>query len=356
MEFTAQQIADLLTGTVVGNPSAKVGGFSKIEVGVPGTITFLANAKYEHHIYRTKASIVLVNNDFTPTAPIEATLIKVPNAYASLATLMQAAEDAKVKKSGIDSTACIAATATVGEDCYIGAFACIGDNATIGKGCMIYPYTCIGDNASIGDQSILYPHTTVYEGCVIGNNCIIHAGAVIGSDGFGFAHDDGKYMKIAQTGNVVIEDDVEVGANTAIDRAVLGSTVIHKGVKLDNLIQIAHNVEIGNHTAIAAQAGIAGSTKIGANCMIGGQAGFIGHIHIGDHSQIAAQSGIIGNVPDKARMMGTPAFPLNNFLRSSVLFEKLPELSKKLDRLEREIEELKKNKQTEYGETENVSV
>ena len=345
MEFTAQQIADFLQGNVVGDPAAKVSGFSKIEEGLPGTITFLANAKYEQYIYQTRSSIVLVNNDFQPTAPIEATLIKVPNAYASLAMLMELAEQSKARKSGVDSTACLSATATIDADCYIGAFACIGENATIGKGCMIYPHTCIGDNVRIGEQTILYPHVTVYADCIIGKRCIIHAGAVIGSDGFGFAPENGKYKKIVQLGNVCIEDDVEIGANTAIDRAVMGSTTIREGVKLDNLIQIAHNVEIGHHTAIAAQAGIAGSAKIGENCVIGGQAGFAGHIRVGDHSQIAAQSGVIGNMPEKSRVMGTPPIPLTRFMRSSVIFERLPDLYNTLNRLEREIEELKKNKQ-----------
>ena len=344
MEFTARQIADFLKGDVVGDPAAQVSGFSKIEEGIPGTITFLANVKYEPYIYKTKASIVLVNNDFKPTATIESTLIRVPNAYASLAALMELAEQSKVKKSGVDSTASLSATATIGENCYIGAFACIGDNATIGKGCMIYPHTCIGDNVSIGEQTILYPHVTIYAGCIIGKNCIIHAGVVIGADGFGFAPEDGKYKKIAQLGNVCIEDNVEVGANTTIDRAVMGSTTIREGVKLDNLIQIAHNVEIGRHTAIAAQAGIAGSAKIGTNCVVGGQAGFAGHIHVGDNSQIAAQSGVIGNLPEKSKVMGTPPIPLTRFLRSSILFGKLPDLYNTLNRLEREVEELKKNK------------
>ena len=345
MEFTAQQIADYLKGNVVGDPAAKVSGFSKIEEGLPGTITFLANAKYEPFIYKTSSSIVLVNSDFNPTAPIEATLIRVPNAYASLASLMDLAEQSKTKKSGVDSTAYLSATATIEADCYIGAFAYIGENATIGKGCMIYPHTCIGDNVCIGEQTILYPHVTVYADCTIGKKCIIHAGAVIGSDGFGFAPEDGKYKKIAQLGNVCIEDDVEIGANTTIDRAVMGSTTIRTGVKLDNLIQIAHNVEIGSHTAMAAQVGIAGSTKIGANCVVGGQAGFAGHIHVGENSQIAAQSGVIGSQPEKSKVMGTPPIPLTRFLRSSILFEKLPEIYKTLNRLEREVEEMKKNKQ-----------
>ena len=345
MEFTAQQIADFLKGSVEGDPTVSVGSFSKIEEGVPGTITFLANLKYERYIYRTKASIVLVNNDFKPTAPIEATLVKVPDPYTSLAMLMELAEKSKVKKQGIDATAYVSPTASIEENCYIGPFACIGDGAKIGRGSMIYPYTYVGDNVGIGENTVLYPHVTVYPDCVIGNNCIIHAGVVIGADGFGFAPADGVYKKIAQMGNVVIEDDVEIGANTTIDRAVMGSTFIRKGVKLDNLIQIAHNVEIGHHTAMAAQVGIAGSTKIGSNCMFGGQAGVAGHVHIGDNSQIAAQSGIISSLEADSKVMGTPSIPLRKFLRSSILFEKLSELYQTLNKLEREMEELKKNKQ-----------
>jgi len=345
MEFTAQQIANILNGTIVGDPATKVFGFSKIEDGVPGTITFLANLKYERFIYQTKASIVLVNNDFEPTTSVGATMIRVPNAYSSLAKLMEIAESSKAKKSGVDATAFIAASATIADDCYIGAFVCISENAKIGKGCLIYPYVYVGDNACIGEQTILYPHVTVYKDCLIGNNCIVHAGAVIGSDGFGFAPEEGKYKKIAQLGNVVIEDDVEIGANTTIDRAVMGSTIIHKGVKLDNLIQIAHNVEVGYHTAMAAQVGVAGSTKIGDNCMFGGQAGVVGHIQVGDNTQVGAQTGVTRSVEANAKIMGTPYFPLTNFLRSSILFGKLPEIHSKLSKLEQEIEELKKNSQ-----------
>ena len=345
MELTAQQIAEILNGTIAGNPAAKVSGFSKIEEGAPETITFLANLKYERYIYQTKASIVLVNNDYEPTSPVEATLIKVSNAYSSLAKLMELAEQFKAKKSGVDATAYIAVSATIEDDCYIGAFVFIGENVKIGKGCMIYPHVYIGDNVCIGDQTTVYPHVTVYKDCRFGNNCIVHAGAVIGSDGFGFAPEEGKYKKIAQLGNVVIEDDVEIGANTTIDRAVMGSTIIHKGVKLDNLIQIAHNVEVGYHTAMAAQVGVAGSTKIGDNCMFGGQAGVVGHIHVGENSQIGAQTGITRSVQANAKIMGTPYFPLTNFLRSSILFGKLPELNNKISRLEQELEELKKNKQ-----------
>lgn len=345
MEFTAQQIADFLKGTVVGDPTAKVSNFSKIEEGIPGTITFLANPKYEHFIYQTKASIVLVNENFNPASPIESTLIRVSNAYTSLAMLLNLVEQSRIKKNGIDSSAFIAATATIEENCYVGAFAYIGENTHIGKGCMIYPHVYIGDNVRIADNTTLYPHSVIYDECIIGHHCIIHAGVVIGADGFGFAPENGEYTKIAQLGNVVIEDNVEMGANTAVDRAVMGSTIIHKGVKLDNLIQIGHNVEIGENTVMAAQVGIAGSTKVGSNCMFGGQVGLGGHIHIGDNTQIGAQSGIISNIDANSKIMGSPAIPVKSFMRSGVLLEKLPDIYKTLYRLEKEVEELKKNKQ-----------
>ena len=345
MEFTAQQIADFLNGTVVGDPSTKVSNFSRIEEGMPGTITFLANSKYEHFIYETKASIVLVNEDFNPTSAIESTLVKVPNAYASLAMLLNLAEQSKIKKSGIDSTAFIAATASVNADCYVGAFAYIGENTTIGKGCMIYPYVYIGDNVKIGDNTTLYPHTVIYEGCSVGSNCIIQAGAIIGADGFGFVPENGEFKKIAQLGNVIIEDNVEIGANTTIDRAVMGSTTIRKGVKFDNLIQIGHNVEVGQNTVMAALTGIAGSTKVGSNCMFGGQVGIGGHINIGDNTQVGAQSGIISNIKEGSQILGSPAIPVKSFIRSSLLFEKLPDIYKTINKLVKEVEELKKNKQ-----------
>ncbi|MDR2147497.1 MAG: UDP-3-O-(3-hydroxymyristoyl)glucosamine N-acyltransferase [Tannerella sp.] len=345
MEFTAQQIADFLQGKIYGNPDVKVGSFSKIEEGKQGSITFLANPKYEHFIYSTKASIVLVNEDFTPASPVEATLITVKNAYASLAVLLDMVEQTKPKKTGTDSTAVIAKTARINELCYVGAYAFIGENVQIGKNSAIYPHTYIGDNVIIGEDVTIYPHVSIYDNCVIGNNCIIHSGAVVGSDGFGFAPENGEYRKIAQIGNVVIEDNVEIGANTAIDRAVIGSTTIRKGVKLDNLIQVAHNVEIGSNTAIAAQTGIAGSTKVGANCMLGGQVGLGGHIHIGDHSQIGAQAGIISDVEANSKIIGSPAISVSRFMRSSVIFEKLPEMYQLIGKLQKEVEELKMKQQ-----------
>ena len=341
MEFSAQQIASLLQGTIEGDPDVKVSNFSKIEEGKPGTLTFLANLKYAHHIYDTKASVVLVNNDFKPEQPIRATLIRVENAYAALAILLNLVEKSKSKKKGVDSTAFIATSATVGEDCYIGNFAYIGEGAKLGKNCMIYPYAYIGDNVTVGDNCTFYPHATVYENCQIGNNCILHAGSVIGADGFGFAPEGEVYKKIPQLGNVIIEDDVEIGANTTIDRAVMDSTIIRKGVKLDNLVQIAHNVEIGENTVMAAQVGIAGSVKVGKHCMFGGQVGLAGHIHITDHVVFGAQAGVISDVKEPMTLLGAPAINAKNFMRSSAIFNRLPDIYRTIGQLQREIEQLK---------------
>ncbi|MDR2469381.1 MAG: UDP-3-O-(3-hydroxymyristoyl)glucosamine N-acyltransferase [Tannerella sp.] len=342
MEFSAQQIADYLNGTIEGNPQVKVCRFARIEESQAGTLTFLANPKYEHYIYHTQASVVLVNNDFTPAQAVPATLVRVPNAYAALAMLMSMVEQAVPKKKGVAATACIAASASVDDDGYIGEMVCIGEQSVVGKGCRIYPHVCIGDRVTIGNNTVIYPHVTVYDNCVIGRNCILQAGAVIGSDGFGFAPDGNMYRKIPQMGNVVIEDDVEIGANTTIDCAVMGSTVIRRGVKLDNLIQIAHNVEVGEDTVMAAQTGIAGSTKVGAHCKFGGQVGLVGHLRIADHVQIGPQSGIMRNMKQEDTVMGSPALPAKDYFRASVLFGKLPELYRTLNRLEKEVEELKK--------------
>lgn len=342
MELSAQQIASFLNGTVEGNPDVKVSNFSKIEEGKPGTLTFLANPKYEHFIYITEASIVLVNNDFTPAEPLNATLIKVANAYSALAMLLNMVEQSKVKKAGVDATAFIAASATVSDDCYVGSFAYIGENVKMGKNCCIYPGAYIGDDVTVGDNSTIYPHVTIYEGCIIGSNCILHAGSVIGSDGFGFAPEGENYKKIPQLGNVVIEDDVEIGANTTIDRAVMDSTIIRRGVKLDNLIQIGHNVEVGENTVMAAQVGIAGSVKIGRHCMFGGQVGLSGHIHIADHVTFGAQSGVISDIKEPTTVLGAPAINAKAFMRSSVLFARLPDMYRTIGQLQREIEQLKK--------------
>ena len=347
MEFSAQQIAGFLNGTIEGDPNVKVSNFSKIEEGKPGTLTFLANLKYAHHIYNTEASIVLVNNDFKPEQPIRATLVKVENAYAALAMLLNLVEQSKSKKKGVDSTAFIAASATVSDDCYVGNFAYIGEGVKMGKNCMVYPHAYIGDHVTVGDNCVFYPHATVYENCIIGNNCILHAGSVVGADGFGFAPEGETYKKIPQLGNVIIEDDVEIGANTTIDRAVMDSTIIRRGVKLDNLVQIAHNVEVGENTVMAAQVGIAGSVKVGKHCMFGGQVGLAGHIHVADHVVFGAQAGVISDVKEATTLRGAPAINAKNFMRSSAIFNRLPDIYRSLGQMQREIEQLKKeiNKQ-----------
>lgn len=341
MTFTAKQIADFLQGTVVGNPEVEVSNFSKIEEGKAGTITFLGNPKYTHYIYQTEADVVLVNNDFEPEKPIKATLIRVPSAYAALASLMELVSRNTPSKLGIDPMCFVAASAKLGEQVYVGAFAYIGDHARVGDGAKIYPQAYIGDNVVIGKNTVIYPGVRIYHDCVIGDNCILHAGAVIGADGFGFSKEGDIYHKIPQMGNVQIENDVEIGANTTIDRAVMGSTVIHQGVKLDNLIQIAHNCEIGENTAMAAQVGIAGTVKVGANCVFGGQVGIGGHISIGKNSHIGAQAGIISNTQEGSEIIGSPAMPVKKFFRSSIILPKLPDMYRQLNSLEREIREMK---------------
>ncbi|MDR1632878.1 MAG: UDP-3-O-(3-hydroxymyristoyl)glucosamine N-acyltransferase [Dysgonamonadaceae bacterium] len=346
MEFSAKEIASILQGKIEGNEQVKVSNFSKIEEGKPGTLTFLANLKYTHYIYETQASIALVNDDFVPekTLPSTLTLIRVPNAYLALASLMEWVEKGKNHKRGIESPAFVGSSVNFSpEAVYIGAFAYIGENVSLGENVEIYPHAYIGDNVTIGDDTIIYSGVKIYTGCQIGKRCIIHAGAVIGADGFGFAKEGSTYKKIPQLGNVRIEDDVEIGANTTIDRAVMDSTLIRRGVKLDNLIQIAHNVEVGESTVIAAQTGISGSTKVGRNCMIGGQVGLGGHIKIGDNVGIGAQSGIISNVESDKNIMGTPAIDLKNFLRSSIIFKKLPEMYTTTGQLQKEVEALKKS-------------
>ncbi|SBV95620.1 UDP-3-O-acylglucosamine N-acyltransferase [uncultured Dysgonomonas sp.] len=343
ISFTAEQIATVLNGTIEGDSSVVVNNFSRIEDGKPGTLTFLANPKYTHYIYSTDASIVLVNNDFVADQPVKATLIRCFNAYAALAILLDMVEKTKPQKTGIEAMSYIASNVKYGENIYVGAFAYIAENVKIGNNTKIYPQVYIGENVTIGDNTIIYPGAKVYQGCTIGNNCIIHAGAVIGSDGFGFAPEDGIYKKIPQMGIVIIEDDVEIGANTTIDRAVMDATVVHRGVKLDNLIQIAHNVEIGENTVMAAQVGVSGSTKIGKHCVFGGQVGLGGHITIGDNSSVGAQSGIISNIESDSKILGSPAIPVKNFFKSSVVFPKLPDMYRQLAQLQKEVEELKSN-------------
>jgi len=345
MELTAKQIAGILNGKVEGNEQVTVDNFSKIEEGKPGTLTFLANPKYIHYIYETKASIVLVNMDFSSekALPESLTLIRVEDAYHSLATLLDLVEQSKPKKTGIEPMVFISPSASVPkEEIYIGAFSYIGENVCIGKHVAIYPQSYIGDNVEIGDNTIIYSGVKLYAGCRIGKRCIIHSGAVIGSDGFGFAKEGESYKKIPQLGNVIIEDDVEIGANTTIDRAVMESTIIRRGVKLDNLIQIAHNVEIGDNTGIAAQTGISGSTKVGKNCVLGGQVGLGGHITIGDNTGIGAQSGIISNIEGGKNILGSPAIDVKTFFRSSIIFAKLPELYRNYNQLQKDMDILKK--------------
>ncbi len=344
MEFTAQQLAELLQGRVEGDPGVRVNRLAKIEEGEPGSLTFLANPKYEDFIYSTKASLVIVNDSFIPDRPISTNLIKVKDAYKSFAVLLDTYNKISQNRSGREEPHTIAASARIGENPYIGAFVYIGENSIIGNNVKLYPGVYIGDNVSIGDDTMLFPGVKVYSDCKIGKDCRIHSGVVIGGDGFGFApQDDSNYLKVAQIGNVIIEDHVEIGSNTTIDRATLGSTIIRKGVKLDNLIQIAHNVEIGEHTVIAAQTGIAGSTKIGRFCMIGGQVGIVGHLVIADKVKIAAQSGIGSSIVKEGEIIqGSPAFFIGDYKKSYVGFRKLPELMIKIEELERKLEELQK--------------
>ena len=343
MEFTAKQIADLIQGKVEGNEQATVRTFAKIEEGVPGAISFLSNPKYTHYIYETKSSVVLVKEDAVFEKPVSTTLIRVKNAYECVAKLLQFYESAKPRKTGIDPLASISPKATIGEDVYIGAFAVIGDGAVIGNGSQIYPHVVIGDGVTIGANCVLYANVTIYQGCKLGNNVTIHAGAVIGADGFGFAPNAEGYDKIPQIGIVVIEDDVEIGANTCVDRSTMGQTIIHKGVKLDNLIQVAHNCEIGENTVMSAQVGMAGSTKIGKWCMVAGQAGFAGHIHIGDQTLVGAQAGLMKDTKPGDKVMGSPAINHLTYMKSRALDPKLPEMYCQIASLQRELNELKEN-------------
>ena len=339
MEFSAKQIAEFIQGTIVGDENATVHTFAKIEEGIPGAISFLSNPKYTPYIYDTQSSIVLVNNDFVPEKEVKATLIKVNNAYESLAKLLNLYEMSKPKKTGIDPLAYIAPTAKIGENVYIAPFACVGDNAEIGDNTSLHPHATVGSGAKIGHDCILYPHVSVYHDCRVGNHCILHAGSVVGADGFGFAPSPEGYEKIPQIGIVVLEDNVEIGANTCIDRATMGATIIRKGVKLDNLIQIAHNVEVGSHTVMASQVGIAGSTKIGEWCMFGGQVGVAGHIKVGNKVNMGAQSGVHSSIKDGEALIGTPPMPLKGYFKSSAVFRKLPEMYLELNSLKKEIEE-----------------
>ena len=341
MEFTAKQIADFVNGTVEGNADERVSSFAKIEEGRPGAISFLSNPKYTHYLYDTKSSVVLVNKDLQLEQEVKATLIRVDNAYESVARLLQLYESMKPRKQGIHPQAYIAESAQVADDCYVGAFAYIGENVVVGKGTQIYPHTVVEDNASIGEGCILYPNVSIYHDCRIGNRVIIHSGAVIGADGFGFAPNEQGYDKIPQIGNVVIEDDVEIGANSCVDRSTMGSTIVHKGAKLDNLVQIAHNVEVGESTVMSAQVGIAGSTKVGSWCMFGGQAGFAGHITVGDRTFVGAQCGVNSSLKGHESVIGSPAMEPKGFFRSSVVFKKLPDMYRDIEVLKKEMEKMK---------------
>ncbi|TAF43378.1 MAG: UDP-3-O-(3-hydroxymyristoyl)glucosamine N-acyltransferase [Sphingobacteriales bacterium] len=339
MQFTANEICLLIHGTLEGKPDSIVSGLAKIEDAQKGTLTFLANPKYESYLYTTQASVVIVNNNLVLNKPVNATLIRVADAYSAFSILLNRYNTLKLNKTGIEDPCFIHPTATIGNQVYIGAFAYIGAYAVIGNSSKIYPHTYIGDGVSVGDNCTLFSGVKVYHDCVIGHRVMVHASTVIGSDGFGFApQKDGSYTKISQIGNVIIEDDVEIGANTCIDRATMGATVIKKGVKLDNLIQVAHNVEIANNTVIASQTGISGSSKIGENCLIGGQVGVVGHISVAKGSQIQAQSGVNRSIDDEGKKWGGNfVTPFQNYLKSNAIVNRLPDLDKKIFELEKKI-------------------
>lgn len=341
MEFSAVQIATFLSGTVEGDPEVKVYNVAKIEEGAPGMLSFLANPKYSQYLYTTKSSIVLINNDFELQGEVTATLIRVPDAYAAFAQLLGLYQQFMQSKTGVSSLSFISKDATYGDDVYIGEFAFIGERVKIGNRVKIYPQAYIGDDAVIGDDTIVYAGAKLYAQTVVGKSCILHSGCVIGADGFGFApQEDGSYKKIPQIGNVSIGDNVEIGANTCVDCATMGSTRIHNGVKLDNLIQVAHNVELGNNTAMAAQTGVSGSTKIGANCIVAGQVGIAGHLHIANNTKIGAQSGIISNIKKEGEeVMGSPVMPVKDFLRMSIHLRQMDKLVRRIEELEKKLNE-----------------
>jgi len=337
MIFSAAQIASLINGSVEGDPNTSVHSFNKIEVAGEGQLAFLANPKYEDYLYTTQASIIIINQSQQLKGKVSSTLIRVPDAYSSFAILLAKYQEIMEQQlTGIQENVHVAATATIGKDVFIGSYAYVSEHSDIGNRVKLYPHSFIGEKVSIGEGTIIHPSVTIYHGCKIGRNVIIHAGAVIGSDGFGFApQQDGTYSKIPQIGNVVIEDNVEIGANSTIDRATIGSTVIRKGAKIDNLVHLAHNVEVGQHTAIAAQSGISGSTKVGNHVMIGGQAGIVGHITIADGARINAQSGVSKSIKQpKAAVTGSPAYDYTSALRSQAISRKLPDLEKRIKELE----------------------
>jgi UDP-3-O-[3-hydroxymyristoyl] glucosamine N-acyltransferase len=340
MNFTASQIAGILEGEVEGDASVEVSKLAKIEEGMPGTLTFLANPKYTPYIYTTKASITIVDKTFCAEQDISTTLIRVDNAYESFSKLLEYYNKVKMNKTGIEEPVFLSESASLGADIYVGAFSYIGENVVIGNKVKIYPNVYIGDNVTIGDNCVLFAGSKLYSETEIGQNCVINSGVILGADGFGFSpNEKGEFVKVPQTGNVILEDYVDIGAGTTIDRATLGSTVIRKGVKLDNQIQIAHNVEIGENTVIAAQTGIAGSTKIGSHCLIGGQVGFAGHLTIGNNVRIQAQSGIGRNIKDNETIQGTPAFNYGDFNKSYVHFRNLPKIMNRFDALEKKLKD-----------------
>ena len=338
MKFTAEQIAGILEGEVIGNPMAEVFRLSKIEEGSDGSLTFLSNPKYLNYIYSTKASVTIVNETFEPEWPLTTTLIKVQDAYTAFSKLLEYYNQVKLNKTGIEQPSFLSQSAKYGANLYLGSFSYVGQNVILGENVKIYPNCFIGDNVVIGDNALLFAGAKIYSETIIGNNCTIHSGAIIGSDGFGFApNPDGTYTKIPQIGNVIIEDNVDIGSCTTIDRATMGSTIIRKGVKLDNQIQIAHNVEIGENTVIAAQTGVAGSTKIGKNGMIGGQVGIAGHLTIGNNVRIQAQSGVGRNIKDNEILQGSPTFGYNDFSKSYVHFKNLPKIVAEIEELKKQI-------------------
>ncbi len=341
MEFSAKQIAELLQGRVEGNENVTVNTFAKIEEGEVGALSFLYDAKYVSHVYTTESSIVLINEDITLDKEVRPTLIRVKNARESVARLLQIYESMTNRKTGIAKTAVISESASIGENCYVGDYAVIGDNVTIGDNVMVYPHAVIGDKVKIGDDCLIYPNTTIYHDCELGNRVTVHAGTVIGADGFGFEPTPDGYIRIPQIGIVVIEDDVEIGANTCIDRASMGRTVLHKGVKVDNLVQLAHNVEIGSNTVMSAQCGVAGTTKVGEWCMFGGQVGLAGHMTVGDKVNLGAQTGVNNSIEGNQTLMGTPPMPFRQYFKSNVIFRRLPEMAKQLDAIQKDIDKLK---------------
>ena len=345
MEFTAQQIAELIKGRVEGDKDAKVSSFAKIEEGHEGAISFLSNKKYLHYIYETKSSVVLVDESLALEKNVNCTLIRVKSAYEAVAQLLQLYESMKPRKRGISDLAFIDPTATIGKDCYIGPFAYVGPKCVIGVDSIIHPHAALGDNVIVGKNTEIHSNAVIYHDCKVGNRCILHAGCVIGADGFGFAPSENGYDKIPQIGIVTIEDDVEIGANTCVDRSTMGSTFIRNGVKLDNLVQIAHNTDIGANTVMSSQVGVAGSTKVGEWCMFGGQVGISGHITIGNKVMLGAQSGVPGSIKDGQQLIGTPPMEMRSYFKSQAIFRRLPEMYNEINKLRKEIEELKANKE-----------